>query len=333
MGCKVLYYPGSDKSNRYLDLTVKSLLSIEDVEVTRAYNRKVYFTSPLKNFQYKKYDVVIVNWLENQLRNRKGGFSLPGFFAFIYTFLYFRMLGKKLIYVRHNHYPHGMKGHSASLVAWIATQAAEFSDVKVCHSGHMAEADYRYVPHPLYDFSEPAHEENNSSEGYYVIFGRIERYKNIKSVIEAWDSHSKLLIAGASSDDVYLAELMEKSRGRNIEFSAGYIDEKEAQQLVNCSRGMIVANSDDNMIVSSSFFFAISCGVPVFAISTPFFEWLKKSRNFTGLKTFSSVEEMISTLDISRGVAPSRTEIKHQANLLFGDTVLQQCWIDALARC
>jgi hypothetical protein len=42
---------------------------------------------------------------------------------------------------------------------------------------------------------------------------------------------------------------------------------------------MLICHSDDDMIVSGSIVFAISIGVPVFAVETPFITWFRQAVN------------------------------------------------------
>jgi len=54
----------------------------------------------------------------------------------------------------------------------------------------------------------------------------------------------------------------------------GLVDEATGQALVARSAALVMAHADDDVIVSSSFFLAMSLGVPVLAVATPFLEWI-----------------------------------------------------------
>ncbi|GGC06869.1 hypothetical protein GCM10011352_36390 [Marinobacterium zhoushanense] len=162
---------------------------------------------------------------------------------------------------------------------------------------------------------------------YFVMFGSIARYKNISDVIRNWNSCKKLVIAGRCDEIGYLNELQDLAKGKNVEIVNRFLDKIEAQELVSKSSGLILAQVDKEMIVSGSFFYAASLGVPVIAIETPFLLWLSTEIGFDGLTTYKTIGELVESVskNISSQLA-SREAIRNRANELFGDSAVKNVW-------
>lgn len=318
---KIFYFPKPNNSNQYSNNTIKAIENAGDFSVVNAPTLKEFIKNPLKTLRCNRADFVIVNWLESHLARKDGSFSLRGMFKFFSYLLLFKIIAKKIIYVRHNIYPHNMIGNSAKVAEKLTDICEKLCNVKVAHSGHLCESGYNYIPHPLYN------EGNNYSEksnGYYIIFGKIEKYKNIESVILNWVSDLPLLIAGSVGDECYLQYLMGIAQGRNIMFDARFIPDSEAAMLVSQAKALIIAHATDDMIVSGSFFYALSLGVPVIAKRQKFFDWLIHSRDFRGVAIFDSVDELQDILDDR--VFISTQYIFNEAEENFGMAIVSLAW-------
>src|SRR6201999_3331671 len=99
------------------------------------------------------------------------------------------------------------------------------------------------------------------------------RYKRIERLIAAWPPDAALVVAGAPGDRADAAELQAVAP-RNVLAHAGRVAEPVAQALVARSAGLVMAHADADVVVSSSFYFAMSLGVPVLAVETPFLRWI-----------------------------------------------------------
>lgn len=319
----IKYYPKPSKDNQYVHNTISSIETAFATKVDIASSLKTVLKKPKLLFSQKKSDFLIINWLENHLRSSNNSLSILGIFKYFLYLLYFRLIAKKLIYVRHNIYPHNMVGIHAKIACYITEVGMKLCQQKVVHSGHLKDKGYAYVPHPLYDLKLDL-KYKPKFNNYYIIFGRIERYKKIETIIKNWDLEETLLIAGSIGEQSYLDELETISAQKNIKFDARYIPDNEAASLVKESKGAILAHADEDMIVSGSFFFAITLGAPVFAIETPFFNWLRKEQQFKGLYLSPSPEMIITTLRTEHPC--DSNAIKMQADAFFGPISTAKSW-------
>ncbi len=320
---KILYFPRPDKSNQYSENMINILSTNITYKVDANLSFKQLLKSPRLLLSKNKYDVVILNWPENDLRSKNNRLSVIGVFKFFVKLAYFAVIANKLIYVRHNLYPHNMKGWHAKAASFITDIGEKLCHQKVAHSGHLIKEGYAYVPHPLYNLTLN-NEHNPNLNNYYIMFGRIERYKKIETVINHWTLEETLIIAGSVGSQSYLDELIGMAEGKNIKFDARFIPDDEAATLVKESNGVILAHADEDMIVSGSFFFAITLGVPVFAVVKPFFSWLINEENFTDLYLFKTSEQIVTTLEKKHSF--DNHVIQAQAEMFFGSVTTAQTW-------
>ena len=167
MQIKIYIYP-KDMVNSY----TSQFKSIFDFLGATSFLEKSYF---LKNFFKKKNgtEILYLNWIENRCY-QNGYLSIFKTTKTFLTLLLFRFKFDTIIYCRHNIYPHNLKG--SKFISLKIIQFIELiSDKKISHSPLLA-PDYKYVPHPLYRY--PILKKKRVSD-YYIIFGRIERYKNL----------------------------------------------------------------------------------------------------------------------------------------------------------
>lgn len=125
---------------------------------------------------------------------------MPVVLTFLFRIFSFRLHAMKVIYVRHNLYPHGMACFYAKLAKKIAGLGERFCDENASHSGRLLNRGYFYLPHPPYDLNEL----KTNSEKYFIIFGVFDEYKNIAAISEHWDRKETLLIAGPTKDSGHL---------------------------------------------------------------------------------------------------------------------------------
>ncbi len=317
------YFPQPSKDNQYIQNTITALENAFETKVDIVPSLKTAIQNPKMLFQTPKSDVFIINWLENSLRGTNNRFSTLGAFKYLIYLFYFRLTAKKIIYVRHNIYPHNMKGWHAKAASIVSNMGEKLCHQKVSHSGHLIKDGYAYVPHPLYTLTL-SREIQSTLNNYYIMFGRIERYKKIETVIKHWVLEETLLIAGSVGDQAYLDELITLATGKNVQFDARFIPDDEAALIVKKSNGVILAHADEDMIVSGSFFFAITLGVPVFAVVKPFFSWLINEENFTDLYLFETSEQIVTTLEKKHSF--DNQVIQVQAEMFFGSVTTAQTW-------
>ena len=190
--------------------------------------------------------------------------------------LLFRLAAKNLIYFKHNFYPHRIRSKSRFIGEFAVRVAEIVSNKVVVHNPCVANRrSYYYVPHPLYLLNGESPDFEINFDDYYVIFGRVERYKNIVEIIKAWPNDKNLIVAG-SGDKAYSEEIFLEMRDKkNIVFINKFIDNSFASSLIKKSSGVIIANREDSCLVSGTFFFSISCGKRVFCLRSEFYDWVR----------------------------------------------------------
>lgn len=322
---KIAYEPLNSSVNEYTDRCVQILAELGGVEaVPRA---KVFF----KDFkQYWRYfDFALVNWLENRIITKKGSFSVIGSISLFLKIVYLRIISKKVIYVRHNVYPHGCSSRSIWL-AKITTDIAEFiSSASITHSGHNANSRRYYVPHPLYEKQSYALK-NFTNEDYFLIFGRIEPYKHIEKLIVNYSGSAELLIAGPCSDENYLNLLKSVAAGKNVQFRAEYLNAEQAKELVRKAKACVLPHSGSDMVVSGSYFFSLTQGTPVLALHSPFLAWSVGTLKQKGTHLFSTSAELLAYLQNYRGEDKEAVYLSAVEN--FGDAAVREKLIYLFSR-
>ena len=99
-----------------------------------------------------------------------------------------------------------------------------------------------------------------------------------------------------------------------------------ATQLVN-SNGVIIVNDPGSMIVSGTFFFALSSGAPVFARNNAFYDWVAATSLKEFLHTFDSVSELASHVAATGDRSDAEPgAVKAEAARYFGDQTVLDAW-------
>ncbi len=224
----------------------------------------------------RRLDALVLNWTDNDLLDRRTRRVAWRKAARLFArTIALRLAVRRLVFLRHNVYPHATApGGEADATRWVDRYERLF-DVVLTHSGDATQRSRRYCPHPLYPrvgppIGSPA---RALPTDYVVAFGRIVRYKRLERLMTAFPDDRALVVVGAIGDRDYATELAAIARP-NVVFAPGLIDEAEAQAIVAGSRALVIAHADPDVVVSSSFFFAMSLGVPVIAVATPFLRWV-----------------------------------------------------------
>ncbi|HSH88046.1 MAG TPA: hypothetical protein VK958_12440 [Methylophilus sp.] len=318
----ILFCPDFDQ-NQYVENIYKIIESIDSVELTKV----KHIVPKMIKSGINHYDVSIVHWLENWLVNdiNDKRLTLRSTMRFLLRLFVLKIISKKVIYVRHNIYPHSLNSKDGKIAKWLTDFACKFSDICITHSGHL-DKGYTYVPHPLYKFKCKAAIEPASVQKSFIVFGRIVEYKAIDKLLNIWPD-TPLLIAGSVGSKSYVDQLttiQERRKLTNVDIDARFLSNEEAQSLVSNSKGLILAHCEDDMIVSGSFFFAASLGVPVHAIKTPFMNWLKAEFNYQGLHVYNNLSEMVNALSSDKLHEFDKEYIFLEAQKLFGDQAIKK---------
>lgn len=322
MKLKIGYLPfAADKGNSYVDRMRKLLSKFGEVTAIPTPNYRL----PLLHFLNRetKFDVAILNWPENVIINKRGRISIVGIAKLCVKLIWWKTISEHQIFVRHNNYPHEATGLSKRIAASAINTLEKLVTITIVHSRHLADESHRiYVPHPLYKSTAKSEELFTEPKEYFVLFGRILPYKKIDEVIKALPPGKRLIVAGACDQPDYAALLKALSIGTNVEIRAGYIDDVAAESLVSKSSGLIISHSDGDMIVSGSYFYAATLGVPVFALETPFFNWLKSNTDVNGLSLFKTISDL--TANLTQKSPDARKQIMQWAFQNFGDEAVSE---------
>jgi glycosyltransferase involved in cell wall biosynthesis len=271
---RIAFVPFEEPTNNYV-ARMQQLLSnfafIEPIKPKGAIIR-------LLKGNLKPYDIVWVNWVENTILDYDGRLNLINVLRLFLKTSFLVLVAKKSVFVRHNHYPHSTKSKDAAFVTTIINVYELFFSVVVTHSGSEVNKNKSYCPHPLYTVVENINLTHKHSSSlppeYFIVFGRIVPYKKIESLIKNFPSTKALVVAGSAPDKSY-KDYLESLKIDNFYFLPGYLTESEAQALVTNAKAVVISHSDKEMVVSGTFFYAMSLGKPVFAVQTDFLNWIK----------------------------------------------------------
>lgn len=223
-------------------------------------------------------DVAFVSWYENQMLNPAGQLRLLRAGRVLLRTLMLRAHARKLVFIRHNHVPHATVPADRQLTQRLldAYEKCLF-DSSLTHSPAEAVSGRFYCPHPLYviEHAQPtaaAPQLPASPERVFVAFGRIEPYKQLEELIRVFPHDARLVICGRCSDYAYLAKL-KRLAPENVTIVHGFLPDAAAQALIRRSQGIVISHASDDMVVSASFFYAMTLAQRVYAVETPFLRW------------------------------------------------------------
>jgi glycosyltransferase involved in cell wall biosynthesis len=278
----------------------------------------------------QRVDLVVVNWEENAFVSGKTrGVSALGTIKLFFKIAAMKLFARRLVFVRHNHYPHATRPKSTSLARWLVDRYESLFDFVFVHSGaelaiHNGTAKRHYLPHPLYRTipdNSPEAQLLNLPQRYFVTFGRIVPYKNIDNLMTAFPEVENLVVCGEVGNADYAASLGEIKRS-NIIYRPGYVSEEAAQALVTGSQAVVIAHHSASTIVSGTFFYALSLQRHVFAVRTPFLDWIAPRLGPDILTLADDVEHLCKLIESSK-CAPLSAESRLIVQRELGDEAVR----------
>ncbi len=311
---------GGGERNPYADRMADNLRHLGDV-LPFPSTREFTF-NPFGAFR-RRYDYLILNWIETAAYGPQG---TPSFWRALRLHAYLlvaKAVAGRVIWVRHDNYPHGVissgaKAYATKLLARIEDRV----DVVITHSPVEAGGKRKYVPHPLYSTNADA-PNPLAVKGYFFLFGHIAPYKKLDEVIRLVPAHINLVIAGPANNRAHLEKLQSLMRDKpNVHLLPGFMDSRVAARVALDSHGIIVANADADMVVSGSYLYALSLGVPLFAVTTPFVNWLGNTSGLGGVHAYDSLESLVGALSVAAeaDIRPTPAMVDE----LFGDAAVLQ---------
>ena len=279
---------------------------------------------------FRRIDLVIVNWQENQVVSRQTRrISVKGALRMLLEAVLMKIVARRVVYVRHNLYPHRTNPASAGLAQSLIDRYERLFDFVFVHSGDRGALtdgprQRHYLPHPLYHRLDPAAVQpppRKLPERYSVVFGRIVPYKRIEYLMGQFPDNQTLVVCGEVGDERYSAKLAEAARA-NIVYLPGYLSEADAQALVLGSQAVVIGHAEPNMMVSGTFFYAISLQRHVFALKTPFLEWIAPRLGANILTLAGDISEMCAQIRESACEAISEQD-RLRLEREFGDEAVR----------
>jgi glycosyltransferase involved in cell wall biosynthesis len=316
----------------FFETTVEKGYTVRMRESLAAFGRVVRYDGVVATWRmhHRRIDWLVLNWTDNDLLDRKtkrvAARKIVRLFA---KTLLMRLAARRLAFVRHNVYPHAVaRGGEERARRWVDRYERLF-DAVLAHSGDETQRGRDYCPHPLYRRVDAVVDPpllHALPARFFVVFGRIVRYKHLDRLMAAFPEDETLLVIGAVGDRRHADELAASARP-NVRFRPGLVDEAEAQAIVSKSTALLIAHADADVIVSASFFFAMSLGVPVVAVRTPFLDWIAPRLGPSLLRTAADVDDLVRSLPSMTGTpAPTVEAIERE----FGDEAVRQSLSSAL---
>ena len=278
-------------------------------------------------------DYLVVSWHENVLKRKDGRFSWPGAIAYFLMIGLFRLAAKDVIGVMHNFRPHDMREKDGRLAECVMKLGRKAFSRNICHSPHILEKGMFYIPHPLYESQSIAkgiNQAGTEGSGRWIMFGRIEKYKNAVNLVRKLDSSVPLTIVGKCTDEALKEELINAAKGKDVAFKFCFIEKSKLDMMISESAGVVLAQQETANIVSGGFFHSISRGTRVMAVRSGFLHGVNQSdkRWNEGLILFDDVDALAAGLSkFNTKIKPSqRLMIRTLAELQFGKTIVKTSW-------
>ena|SRR6218665_1661500 len=274
------------------------------------------------------YDSIFVSWIENDLVSKSGYISLLGILKVFAKALLLRLCGRRLVFFRHNRYPHATHPSSAKCAQRLTDILATMFDVRVLHSEAENVRGYLYCPHPLYkvvlDENSQLPADLERLDDFIVIFGRMESYKHIEAFISGFPEGKMLLVIGAAeSGSSCVARLLAMQR-KNVMVRPGYLSNAQAQAVIARASALVITHADKSAIVSGSFFFGISIGTPVYALETSFIRHVASMLGSEVVVAASDIESLCKYVGSSAPVKHCPAAVNACVEKAFGDDAVRR---------
>ncbi len=286
----------------------------------------------------QRFDALYLQWIDNKMIDDRGRLSMKGVIRAYVKVLVYRLWARRIVFVRHNRYPHRTHPDHAERVARAVDRFERWCDRVVVHSPVEAGPAYPhrvYCPHPLYEV-EPATETDADlperlvwEPGYFVSFGRMEPYKHLPDLIDAFPESQRLLVFGAPPTNKDYQARLELMQRPGVHVVPAFLDNAVIQHVLRKARGLIVVHADRDMIASGSVVYALSLGIPVFGVETPYLCALAEQ---LGPELIQVAGDIPSLMAVVAAAAPEPRSSIHMERIqqVFGDHVVREALCQAL---
>lgn len=314
---RVVCYPFDSKKNKYLEIN-------KGIWEELGFDVIPYSDLNLRLFFDRKNTVTVVNWLEDSIVSRgKGTVKANRFIKKIILLAFFRILSKKLIWVRHNYKPHNLKKENSMFSFSVFCKIFSFfSDEKITHS--YFDEGWRVIDHPLY----PALNDSRLKEKRdFFIFGLVKEYKGIDVLLEYWPKDISLTIAGLCVDSK-LENKIENiiiERELDVVWDNKFIEDDELEVYLKSSKVVVLPHNDKSMIVSGAFYHAASNGCSILMKKTPFFDYIKSWFSNAESFEYEGLEEACNKVLAKH----NRSDVENSISKRCSKSVLLSPWSEA----
>lgn len=310
----IYIFPKNESDNSYLTKFIE-----ESNKLQPTYGFVIRDLLKWRKWKSYRSSTVFVNWLESGLVNNNGNMTVICILKVLLRVIIFRLFFSKAIYVKHNNYPHNYNSKNKKSILRIISLLSHFFHKIVVHSPTSVKRNEVYIPHPLYNKLEVKSAKQDISISNYIVFGRIARYKKIENLVNNFPTEKILSIYGSVKDVDYLKELQLISSDKvNISLFPGYITDDVIKTKLDDSNSLIINHAEEDMIVSGSFFYAISNNISVLAIETPFLKWAESELGEEMIKTFTNIDEMALYIKNRSSIYSFGQNDIEKVNKLFG---------------
>ncbi|EIZ1360375.1 hypothetical protein MOS07_000586 [Vibrio vulnificus] len=296
----IFVYPSGLSQNKYID---------NIIQVWEKCGHSVVSWKSIRPFQRKS--IGIISFMEDELYSSNRFFLLT-LVKVLTISIVFRICTAKLIWIRHNIKPHNVD-YPPKVYRLFCRWLKFISNNVVTHEIESRVYATDYIPHPLYNLNLRSSTNNRTIE--YLIFGQVKRYKGIAEFLNRWPIDKQLLILGNCTDKCYRDEIYRIIDSMpNVKFDCRYIPSTELDEVLLNTKYVILPHEDNSMIVSGSFFHAVSAGTNIIMSRSGFAE--KMNNRFS----FVSINDFDGNLYISPHV------VTQEAKKYNGESILISKW-------
>jgi beta-1,4-mannosyltransferase len=262
---RIYFYPVILEGNLYPKLQIQILKGLcNDI-------RPLHPLALVKNVFRRSGTVAILNLFEDRTGYHK---TKPNrtFLSNVVALLALKVACEKIIWVRHNYWPHDLprKYFRQDLLLALMQRLS----TKIVTHRELGAIQSIVSPHPIY-FEGNLPETVRDIE--FLYFGAIKRYKGLDRLLEVWPREKSLHIAGSVRDPDLLAELQRivEARRLDVEFTGRFLPDAELNALLVRTKFLVLPHMEDTMIVSGAFFHAASFGANILARRGDFSSYLQ----------------------------------------------------------
>mgnify|MGYP001027132202 CR=1 FL=1 len=231
-----------------------------------------YAKDGLEREDFKKCEAIVLNWIEDKL-DIKSWMLL----------LFYRLCGKKVIWVFHNNKPH-LDDDLWKMTFRMVGITLVSSDI-ILHSNHSREylkkinsfalKKARFIPHINYcENYINTQKDYRQSLGFkdddivFMFFGALKAYKNVELLIQVFKEiaspNIKLLIVGKASDNRYAKKIKQLCDGcSNITVHIKYVNSADVYTYFNTCDVLVLPYHKESSLNSGAMIAAFSCGKTV----------------------------------------------------------------------